>query len=168
MFMFLVSAMIFFLASPPAGAVLPDEFGHPVQPWFCGLQAELTGDASHFILHGRDLWTGRSRLICDSGLRRTCKNVDISFRSRSEGFGADRKSVLRLAMVIMSDAEPHSVVEQTIASDQIESGLVTWRIEKMNRQIVVDVLTQDQSEALNSLKAGVLSVREPPIAQSCP
>jgi len=131
-------------------------------PWICGVNARLIGEASHFFLHGRDLWMGHGTMDCKSGNQKTSKTVDVAFRSRNEGFGADKKSVLQLALVMMSDVEPQSVVENTVANDQIHYGLLTYRIENQNREIVADILTQDYPAVMRSLRAGIISVRQPP------
>lgn len=160
----ILGLLIFFCGFTSAAADMTGEDFRALQTsgasWFCSLSTELKGEHEHFFRYGRDSWTGQAIMNCDSGRRKISKTVEVAFQSTKEGFGADEKSRLQIAVALTSLTEPDSIVETAVGSDPTESGLVLWRIEKIEHEILATVETSNLPGVVRSTSEGKISLRD--------
>lgn len=152
---FKIVILVLALVGMPAGASLP-----PTAPWVCDFQSQLAGVASHYLLYGRDSWTGDARLECNRGIEHQIREVEVTFNSLKDGFGADQSTRLQMDFnMVAYTALPALPVHSVVVNDRV--GLpAEWQMQNGTTAAHALITSLDVPGAEKSLKMGTLFIRQ--------
>ncbi len=130
--------------------------------WWCTLTAPLDGDPRHFLLYGRDSWTGQTTMRCHSSGVEVNQQVSVSFFSKNTGFGADASSNLRLNITLWTNQSPNGFTFNATAPGMPNGSMVHWQLSDPATDLTASAWTGSVPGVSQSLSLGTLSIKPTP------
>ncbi len=159
-----LSLFLLILIGTRAGALIPTR-----SYWTCSgtfrvsVGTEPNGVPEHFVIYGRDSWSGVSTLFCQLGQTTKTRKVKLTFNGFVDGFGADKNSDLTLTVSLTTAANPDNLQVRVFVVNSEPpgpQGLIRWNFSTGMTSGTVLTNRVDEAKVIRSLQRGTLYLRE--------
>lgn len=128
--------------------------------WWCTINARTEGNPRHFVTYGRDAWEGDAPMRCRRGNEeRDPQPVNVSFSSKTTGFGANTSSVLTFNVTLWTESDPSLLSFDATAPGLINGSSIYWNLSKDKCEVAADVFTGSEPGLAQSLELGTISIK---------
>lgn len=159
-----LSLFLFILISGQASAL-----GAGRSYWTCSgtfrvsVGTEINGIPEHFVIYGRDSWSGISTLFCQLGQTTKTRKVKLTFNGFVDGFGTDKNSDLTLTLSLTTASSPENLQVRVFVVNSEPpgpQGLIRWNFVTGLTSGTVLTSRVDEGKVIRSLQRGSLYLRE--------
>jgi hypothetical protein len=127
--------------------------------WWCTLNPQMSGNARHFLLWGRDAWDGETVMRCQRSGEEVLQNVAIGFFSKNSGIGANSSSIFTFNITLWTQNKPDNLIVEVTGPGMVTGSTVYYQLTQDGVDIAASAWTGFEGGVAQSLSLGTLTIQ---------